>query len=228
MLTAPTTWIRKPFARSATKTTIGCIDRQAQRTQNFTGIVGVNTQDRAVQELQGRIADRTKEHLGPADKAIITARQVLLQAVKAVQAGDDPPATDTSYYRARSAVKIMPAKASWREAHASGDVPGRCRLLKRVKTVPASTKLSTNGKSFIFFNPSSVHPEPRRRCAQSPRSGWPIAYGLWRMVPWFHLYAISDQPYAISDARLASEIFLSSLQTVSSVSRTNGHRGAKA
>jgi LigXa C-terminal domain like len=36
------------------------IDRQAQRTQNFTGIIGVNTQDRAVQELQGRIADRTK------------------------------------------------------------------------------------------------------------------------------------------------------------------------
>jgi hypothetical protein len=48
---------------------------------------------------------------------------------------------------------------------------------------------------------------------QSPGSGWPIAYGLWRMVPWFHLYAISDQPYAISVARLASEIFLSSLQT---------------
>jgi hypothetical protein len=92
------------------------IDREAQRTQNFTGIVGVNTQDRAVQELQGRIADRTKEHLGPADKAIIAARQALLQAVKAVQAGEDPPGADTSYYRARSAVKIMPAKASWREA----------------------------------------------------------------------------------------------------------------
>ena len=92
------------------------LERTAQRTQNFTGIVGVNTQDRAVQELQGRIADRTKEHLGPADKAIITARQVLLQALKAVQAGEDPPGTDTSYYRARSAVKIIPAKASWREA----------------------------------------------------------------------------------------------------------------
>ena len=92
------------------------IDRGMQRNENFTGIVGVNTQDRAVQELQGRIADRTKEHLGPADQAIITARQVLLQAVKAVQAGKDPLGTDTSYYRARSAVKIMPAEASWREA----------------------------------------------------------------------------------------------------------------
>jgi len=107
---------QKTFRSFRNKENNWLLDRQAQRTQNFTGIVGVNTQDRAVQELQGRIADRTKEHLGPADKAIITARQVLLQAVKAVQAGDDPPATDTSYYRARAAVKIMPAKASWREA----------------------------------------------------------------------------------------------------------------
>ena len=107
---------QKTFRSFRNKDNNWLIDRQAQRTQNFTGIVGVNTQDRAVQELQGRIADRTKEHLGPADKAIITARQLLLQAVKAVQAGDDPPATDTSYYRARSAVKIMPAKASWQEA----------------------------------------------------------------------------------------------------------------
>ena len=87
-----------------------------QRKENFSGIVGVNTQDRAVQELQGRIADRTKEHLGPADQAIIVARQVLLQAVKAVRAGEDPPGTDTSYYRARSAVKIIAADAPWRTA----------------------------------------------------------------------------------------------------------------
>ena len=48
-------------------------------------------------------------------------------------------------------------------------------------------------------------------CAQSARFSWLIAYGLWRMVPWSDLYAISYQPYA-NLARLASEIFLSSLQ----------------
>lgn len=69
-----------------------------------------------MQELQGRIADRTKEHLGPADRAIIAARQALLQAVRAVQAGNDPLGADTSYYRARSTVKIIPAEASWRAA----------------------------------------------------------------------------------------------------------------
>lgn len=54
--------------------------------------------------------------MGPADQAIIVARQVLLRAVKAVQAGEDPPGTDTSYYRARSAVKIIAAEAPWRTA----------------------------------------------------------------------------------------------------------------
>lgn len=92
------------------------IDRDLQRTGNFTGIIGVNTQDRAVQELQGTIADRTREHLGPADKAIIGARQLLLQVVESVQEGGDPLGADTSYYRARAAVKIIPSDASWRQA----------------------------------------------------------------------------------------------------------------
>jgi len=61
------------------------LDRQVQKTENFTGIDGVNTQDRAVQESMGRIVDRSKEHLGPADKAIIQARRLLLEAVKTVQ-----------------------------------------------------------------------------------------------------------------------------------------------
>jgi hypothetical protein len=43
-------------------------------------------------------------------------------------------------------------------------------------------------------------------CAQSPAGLWRMAYGVW-----FQLYAISYQPYA-NYTRLASEIFLSSLQ----------------
>jgi len=41
-----------------------------QKTQNFTGIVGVNTQDFALQEGMGQICDRSKEFLGSSDKAI--------------------------------------------------------------------------------------------------------------------------------------------------------------
>ncbi len=47
------------------------IDRKVQKFETFTGIDGINTQDRAVQERMGPIVDRSKEHLGPADRAII-------------------------------------------------------------------------------------------------------------------------------------------------------------
>ena len=42
-----------------------------------------------------------------------------------------------------------------------------------------------------------------------------MAHGLSRMVRMFHLYAIRYQPYA-KHVRLASEVFLSSLQAKSS------------
>jgi len=107
---------QKTFRSFRNKSNDWMIDREMQRSQNFTGILGVNTQDRAVQELQGPIADRTREHLGPADRAILIARQMLLDAVRKVQSGGDAPGADESYYRARAAVKIIPPDASWREA----------------------------------------------------------------------------------------------------------------
>jgi phthalate 4,5-dioxygenase oxygenase subunit len=91
------------------------LDRQAQRTKSFTGIEGVNTQDRAVQESMGRIVDRSREHLGPADKAIIQARRLLLQAIKTVQAGDTPPGIEPTYYAVRPAEGVLPREANWRE-----------------------------------------------------------------------------------------------------------------
>lgn len=91
------------------------IDRSVQKTDTFTGILGINTQDRAVQELMGPIVDRTKEHLGPADKAIITARKLLADAVQTVQDGGTPPGVSAAYYRLRAAESVMPATASWRE-----------------------------------------------------------------------------------------------------------------
>jgi hypothetical protein len=87
-----------------------------QKTETFTGIDGINTQDRAVQESMGAIVDRSQEHLGPADRAIIVARRLLLQAVKTVQEGGDPLGTDTSYYQARAIEKILPRGVAWRDA----------------------------------------------------------------------------------------------------------------
>jgi hypothetical protein len=91
------------------------LDRQVQKTESFTGIEGINTQDRAIQESMGPVCDRTKEHLGPADKAIIQARRLLLGAVKTVQEGGAPRGVAPSYYTLRANEGVIPRDADWRE-----------------------------------------------------------------------------------------------------------------
>jgi hypothetical protein len=50
-------------------------DRAAMRAGNWSGIVGVNPQDFAVAEGMGPILDRSREHLGATDVAIIRYRR---------------------------------------------------------------------------------------------------------------------------------------------------------
>src|SRR5437899_10878933 len=58
------------------------LDRQVQKTETYNGIDGINTQDSGIEERLGRVVDRSKEHLGPADKAIIQVINRLLAAEK--------------------------------------------------------------------------------------------------------------------------------------------------
>jgi nitrite reductase/ring-hydroxylating ferredoxin subunit len=74
------------------------IDREVQKTETFTGIEGVNTQDAAVQEGMGPIVDRSKEHLGSTDRAIVAMRRLLLEAVRTVESGGVPKGADPSSY----------------------------------------------------------------------------------------------------------------------------------
>jgi phthalate 4,5-dioxygenase len=68
------------------------LDREKQRIENFTGMRGIREEDIAVQEDQygGPIADRTKEHLGTSDAGVIALRRRLLNAVRNLQAGQEP------------------------------------------------------------------------------------------------------------------------------------------
>ncbi len=91
------------------------LDRQRQKTVNFSGIDGVNKQDRAVQESMGRVVDRSREQLGPADRAIITMRQLLLEAIRTVREGGDPPGVGDSYYTIRAWEKILPRNDRWHD-----------------------------------------------------------------------------------------------------------------
>ena len=90
------------------------IDRQVQKTQTFTGIKGVNTQDMALQEGMGPIVDRSKEHLGTTDRAIIAARQLLLEALRTNDEGGTPRGVDPATYRDIRAVDLLiPRNAPW-------------------------------------------------------------------------------------------------------------------
>jgi phthalate 4,5-dioxygenase len=102
------------FRSHANRTNNYLLDRNVQRSESYTGIDGINVQDRAIQESMGRIVDRSKEHLGPADKAIIQARKLLRQAVKTVETGGAPDGTGTSYYSLYAHEAVLPAGADWR------------------------------------------------------------------------------------------------------------------
>jgi len=90
------------------------IDRAKQRTESFTGIEGINTQDHAIQESMGPIVDRSLEHLGSTDRAVITARRLLVDAMKTVAEGGDPPGTGDSYYHVRAIERVLPPGEDWR------------------------------------------------------------------------------------------------------------------
>jgi phenylpropionate dioxygenase-like ring-hydroxylating dioxygenase large terminal subunit len=85
------------------------INREVQRTRNFTGIEGINNQDRAIVESMGTICDRWNEHLGTSDIAIIAMRRRMLEAAKALAAGTPPKvASDADLYAIRPLDVITP------------------------------------------------------------------------------------------------------------------------
>ena len=66
------------------------IDRELQRAKNFTGIWSSADQDLMAVETAGPIYDRTQEHLGTADTAIIAARRTLMRLARELQRGIEP------------------------------------------------------------------------------------------------------------------------------------------
>ena len=91
------------------------IDRTVQKEKTMTGIVGINTQDFALQEGMGPIVDRSQEHLGTTDRAIIVLRQVLMEALDTLERGETPHAVDPATYRnVRSFDRTIANGTDWR------------------------------------------------------------------------------------------------------------------
>ena len=66
------------------------LDRNEQLLNSYTGIRGVSEQDAAIQNSQGQIVDRSREHLGQTDVGIIEFRKLILAAADKLQTGQVP------------------------------------------------------------------------------------------------------------------------------------------
>ena len=97
------------------------IDRAYQRSgRSYTGIRGIREEDLAVQESMGSVCDRTIEHLGSSDLAVIAMRRRLLDAVRALSERGEVPyeAHNADAYRVRSAALVLPREVAWDEGAA--------------------------------------------------------------------------------------------------------------
>jgi phenylpropionate dioxygenase-like ring-hydroxylating dioxygenase large terminal subunit len=95
-------------------------DRQIQKTVNFTGIEDFLNHDACATESMGSIFDRSKEHLGVSDKAVIAVRKFLLTAVKELQEGKEPPhlvhAAERNWFpHVDCFAYLLPRNVTWRQ-----------------------------------------------------------------------------------------------------------------
>ena len=73
-------------------------DREMMRTKNMSGIVGVALQDHAVSETMGKIADRSKEHLGRSDMAVVAFRRMMLKVARRLAETGELPEADQAHF----------------------------------------------------------------------------------------------------------------------------------
>ena len=91
-------------------------DREAMKRGDFTGIVGIPAQDMAMWESMGPIADRSKDHPGSSDVAVVQFRRMMVAAAKkfqeggpAIGTGEHPP-----HVQLASVERIVPKTTDWR------------------------------------------------------------------------------------------------------------------
>jgi phenylpropionate dioxygenase-like ring-hydroxylating dioxygenase large terminal subunit len=86
------------------------IDRELQRTHSFTGIAGIRAQDAMVTESAGPIVDRSREHLGTSDRAVVAMRRLLIDSAVALsEQGAQPVGPGAPHvYRVRATQTVLP------------------------------------------------------------------------------------------------------------------------
>src|SRR3546814_15885191 len=106
-----------------------------QKTKTFTGVHVVAEQDAMIQESQGAIADRTREHLTATDAAIVRFRRTMLAGAKDLANGNPPRAPwHHENYRLRSGSWIASEGTPFAEIMKErfGDPVERCQAAKGI------------------------------------------------------------------------------------------------
>jgi len=93
-------------------------DREAMKNGHFTGFTQMlGTEDFAVIMSMGPISDRTKEHLGAGDGAVLAVRRSLMTAVKEFMNGDTPALArhaDIDYSKTPPGSAVVEGHVDWR------------------------------------------------------------------------------------------------------------------
>ena len=91
------------------------IDRVAQKGISYSGIPEFRSHDCMATETAGPVYDRTREHLGSTDVALIRMHRQLLRAAKGLaEHGEEPPARTGDFRSIRGAEKILAEGEDWR------------------------------------------------------------------------------------------------------------------
>ena len=154
-----------------------------QRAQNFTGIPVIRTQDTAMTESMGAIVDRSQEHLGTTDVAVIAARRRLINMARDLAEGIEPVgALKPDIYNVRAVDMVRPEDDFFRfmdlyaaEAVGKSRISSLQRTPNRTGGSPVLLGVRTGIAGFAssclpnFPNPSAFTPDPRKSVRHTKR-----------------------------------------------------------
>jgi phenylpropionate dioxygenase-like ring-hydroxylating dioxygenase large terminal subunit len=93
--------------------------------EDWSGIKGVVMEDMAMSMSQGAIVDRSREHLVPADQAVMRCRTQLLDSARRVAEGGDPIGVDADVSTIRAIDATVPGNVRWQDLVAPAGAAGR-------------------------------------------------------------------------------------------------------
>ena len=94
----------------------GFFQNRSLMADNWSGLRGIMQEDLAIGLSYGPIYDRSKEHLVAADVAVVRVRRRLLEAIKAVEAGQMPHGLDMADLSGlTSPDEDQPVGSDWRD-----------------------------------------------------------------------------------------------------------------